>query len=116
MSKKETKKRAAPLSYRPPLELRAEFDARVKNSGLSINAFITKAIFDQQPGRAARRPPLEQQDLARLLAQAAKIRDELEEIRLAGGDNPNNTLLIERACDDLAELRTGLLQAMGRKP
>ncbi len=52
--------------------------------------------------------------LARLLAQAAKIRDELHEISLAGSDN--SALLIEAAFDELTEIRAALIKASGRKP
>ena len=115
MSKKTGKKREAPISYRPPAELREEFDLRVRKSGLSTSGYITRAVFSQDAPRQSRRPPIEQKMLAQMLAQAAAIRDQLHEISLTGADE-RQTLLIEMAVGDLAELRAALFIAMGRKP
>ena len=109
-------KKEPPISYRPPVALREEFYARVERSGLSTNAFITKAIFATTTPRQTRRPPIEKQILARLLAQAAGIRDQLNEIALTGDDDSRNTLIIAAAFDELTAIRAVLLQAMGRKP
>ena len=103
MSDPKHKKRAAPISYRPPAEWRDELYARQQASGLSMNAFITKALFGAPVSRAARRLPLASGDLARLLNQAARIHDKLED---AG---------IEAAIlDELSVIRSAILKAMGR--
>ena len=115
-NKKRPNKREAPISYRPPKNLRTEFDARVKKSGLCTSAFITKAIFDVVPSRQSRRPPVEQKLLAQILAQAANINDQLNEIALTGGDNSNNSLSLETTLDELTVIRAALLKAMGRNP
>ena len=114
MPDRTNRKREAPISYRPPKGLRQEFHARVEKSGLSTSAFITKAVFATDPPRQSRRPPMEAELLARLLAQAAKIRDELHQISLAGSDD--NAPVIEAAFDELTEIRAALLKASGRKP
>ncbi len=114
MPDRKNTKREAPISYRPPKGLREEFHARVEKSGLSTSAFITKAVFATDPPRQSRRPGVEAELLARLLAQAAKIRDELHEISLAGGDERG--AVIEAAFDELTEIRAALLKASGRKP
>ena len=106
---KTENKRAAPISYRPPAALRAAFHERVESSGLSANAFITKAVFE---GRL--RP--EQALLARLLAEAASIRDALHDIALTGADTPANALHLEMALRDLTEIRAALVKAYGRRP
>lgn len=115
MSKRTGKKREAPISYRPPAELRAEFAERVEKSGLSTSAFITQAVFSREPPRQSRRPPIEEKMLAQLLFRAAQIRDQLHEISATGPDE-NQTLLIEQAVGELAELRAAILKGMGRKP
>jgi hypothetical protein len=115
MSKRTGKKREAPISYRPPAELREEFAARVEKSGLSTSAFITQAVFSREPPRQSRRPPVEQKMLAQLLFRAAQIRDQLHEIATTDPDE-DQTMLMERAVDDLAELRAAILKGMGRKP
>ena len=109
MPDKKTKKRTAPISYRPPKELRQEFHARVESSGLSINAFLTEAVFGRNRHR-----PAELEKLAVILAKAAQISDQLHEISLAGSDD--NGPVIEAAFGELTEIRAALLKAMGRQP
>ncbi len=116
MTNGKNKKREAPISYRPPKSLRTEFDVRVKKSGLSVSAFITKTIFDHDPPRQSRRPAASQKLLAQILAQAAKINDQLHDIALTGGDTANNMLPLEAAMDELAVIRAALLKDMGRQP
>ncbi len=102
-------KREAPISWRPPAALRAEFHERVERSGLSANAYITKAVF----GAGS---PDEKALLAHLLGQAAEIRDALHDITLGGGDTPTNTLHIEAAFDELTAIRAALLELLRRWP
>ena len=116
MTDKTDKKRDAPVSYRPPAKLRAEFRRRVEASGLSANAYITKALFDLATPRRARRPPVEKQMLAQLLARSAAIRDALDgAARVAGDDRPAADAL-QTACDELTVIRAALLKMMERAP
>jgi len=114
MPDKKHNKREAPISYRPPKELREEFAARVEKSGLSTSAFITKAIFNAVPSRQSRRPALEQKLLAKLLNEAVKIHGDLQHIDGAYDDDA--AAQIETATDALIEIRAALLKAMGRNP
>lgn len=109
----EKKKRDAPISYRPPEALREEFRTRVEKSGLSANAFITQAIFESDAPRQARRAPIEQQQIARLLSETARLHDCLRELGHTDGTEP---ALLEEAVRDLHEIRAALLSALGRKP
>lgn len=110
----KTKKRAAPISYRPPQGLRGEFMERVEKSGLSTCGFITNSIFDTAPPRQSRRPPIEQKLLARLLNEAAKIHGDLQQI--PSSDDDDVRVQIEIATQELTVIRTALLKAMGRNP
>ena len=101
----ENSKRDAPISYRPPQGLRREFVRRVEASGLSVNAFLTRAVF------ANRRRPAERQALAQIMAEVAAIRDRLEAI--TGGDSADQHAA---ACDELAAIRAALLKMMERAP
>lgn len=116
MTDKTDKKRDSPVSYRPPAELRDEFRRRVEASGLSANAYITKALFDLATPRRARRPPVEKQMLAQLLARSATIRDALDNAtRVAGGERHAADAL-SVACDELTVIRAALLKMMERAP
>lgn len=107
------KKRAAPISYRPPAQLREEFHRRVRNSGLKANAFITRAVFAGEAPRARPQSPLDRASAARLLAQAATIADRLSALP----ESPAERDEALSACrDELRLIRTFLMQLAGREP
>ncbi len=116
MTDKTGKKRDAPVSYRPPAELRDEFRRRVEASGLPVNAYITKALFDLAIPRRGRRPPVEKQMLAQLLARSAAIRDALDQSARAAGGDSRAADALQAACDELAVIRAALLKMMERAP
>ena len=105
------KKREAPISYRPPSELREQFRARVADSGLSVNAFITAAWAGEDAPKPARRTSASRADVARLLAETALLNERLK--GLAGDADP---ALLEDAIRDLREIRAACLKALGRSP
>ena len=109
-------KRPAPISYRPPVILRDEFDLRVSKSGLSISAYITKCVFNQAAPRQSKRPAAEYKLLAKLLAEAARIHDDLQYIKQSQNINNEDQALFEDACKDLIEIRAAILKSMGRMP
>lgn len=105
------KKREAPISYRPPYELREQFPARVAESGLSVNAFITAAVFGEDSPKPARRASASRADVARLLAETALLNERLK--GLAGDVDP---ALLADAAQNLREIRAACLKALGRSP
>lgn len=116
MSDQKKTKRSAPISYRPPQDLRGELYARQLRSGLSMNAFISLSIFEKQMPRQCRRPPIEQGELARLLNHAAQIREQLDTIALDDDDEAASAAVLETVLEELIIIRAALLKAMGRQP
>ncbi len=117
MPEQDKEKREAPISYRPPKELRAEFDQRVRASGLSRCAFLNKCVFGRDPPRRSRRPSIEHAAVAQIIATMAQIRDELRALNThfeEGGDR--DALAVEKALDPLIEIRSLCFKALGRKP
>lgn len=113
MARKDRPKREAPISYRPPERLREEFYTRVLNSGLPVSAFITAAVFGKEAPRARRLPPLEQQMLTQVLSQSARIKDDL---RSVPPGSPAQTALLKECLGELTEIRTCLMNILGREP
>lgn len=112
MSKR--KKRTAPISYRPPTGLSAAFRERVDLSGLSTNAYITQAVFNQELPRSKRAASVDQKMVAMLLSQSAKINDRLEALNNL---NPtSHEYLLEECRAELVEIRTCLMLALGHSP
>mgnify|MGYP000877872500 FL=1 len=108
------KKRAAPFSYRPTVAERDAVIAAWKESGKSFSAFVTEAILRRPARRARRIPPLDQKLAALLLSQAARINDRLG---TPGEGSPLALTDALHACrDELSEIRTCLMQLMGREP
>jgi hypothetical protein len=116
MPEQDDCKREAPISYRPPKELRAEFDKRVLDSGLSTSAFITKSIFGREPPRRSRRPTIDHKAVAQILAALAPVRDELHAIAMHLVAHGADQTLIEEACRPLIEIRALCFRVLGRKP
>lgn len=107
-------RRKPPFSYRPPVAMREALLARAAASGLSLNAFITAALFGPDAPPARRRVPVAKQDIAVLLAQAARIRDLLGNVPTLPRDEQGEVI---KACRDaLVEIRTSLMQLLGRAP
>ena len=116
MTEKTDQKRDAPVSYRPPAKLRDELYRRIEASGLPVNAYITKALFDLPTPRGTRRPPVEKEMLALLLARSAAIRDALDSTARVAGDEANAADALKAACDELAVIRAALMTLMERAP
>ncbi len=82
-------------------------------SGLSVNAYITQSVFADDAPRQARRAPVEQQEIARLLAETARLHDRLAAV---GVDGTIDAALLAEAARDLRDIRAACLAALGRKP
>jgi hypothetical protein len=116
MPAEQSSKRKAPISYRPPEELRAEFERRVNASGLSTSAFITKAWSGDDPPRQSRRPTIDHQAVAKLLAALASVSDQLRAAASASGQGGPSGAAFEEAVRSLTEMRAACFKALGRKP
>lgn len=84
-------------------------------AGLSVSAVIRFALLDQAPLRASRTPPLDRELAARLLAALGPIACSIRQAADAGDlDHLSETVIAAQR--DLAELRTVVMSALGRKP
>lgn len=88
---------------------------RVTNSGQSINAFITEAVFGQAVPRSRPISSLDRKLAAMLLSQAARINDRLEQACGTSAEGSHD-LLLQECRDELAEIRSYLMLALGREP
>lgn len=116
MTEKTDKKRDAPISYRPPADLADEFRRRVETSGLPVNAYITRAIFNAAIPRGTRHTVAEKQMLAHLLGRSAAIRDALDNATRVTGDDPRVVEAAEAAYAELKIIAAALMKMMERTP
>ncbi|MCZ7641520.1 MAG: hypothetical protein M5U33_00565 [Pseudorhodoplanes sp.] len=114
MTEKKTDKRDSPISYRPPADLADEFRRRVEQSGLSVNAYINRAVFNAPIPRGARTPPAEKQILAQILAHSGAIRDALDEAVRIGGGDARTAEAAEAAVKELEIIAAGILKMLER--
>ena len=116
MPDRDDKKREAPISYRPPSELRGEFRARVERSGLTTNAFLNKAVFNLDPPRQSRKASAAQIAMTHALPPAAEIRRAIERIEELAGDNPEISEEATAIRAALTVIRSAVFKANGRQP
>ncbi|MCS0397883.1 hypothetical protein ND972_13865 [Vibrio diabolicus] len=115
MDTSKKKKRSPPYSYRPPVELREEFERRVEASGLSMSAYITRHCLGEVLPSQHRNPPEQKKDLARLLHEAAQIKESLDELKAGHPDPQVLEHTIEQAKSELVVIRSLIMQALRRK-
>ncbi|MEQ1908696.1 MAG: plasmid mobilization relaxosome protein MobC [Vicinamibacterales bacterium] len=88
-------------------------------AGVSIGALLRHAVFNTLPPPAARRPCINVQAVAQLLAQLGKIGSNINQLAKhanAGRSIDSMDNSIELALRDLSELRIACLQALGCEP
>ena len=108
METEDKPKRRSPISYRPPKDKWADLDARIAQSGLSANAYLTECIF----GRSRHRPA-EQKMLAQILLHCGFVADALRQVKQNEQLHP---LVLEELQTELVRIRSALFVLLGRKP
>lgn len=122
MSKKETKKPKGPISYKPPVGLRDEFEKRVKRSGLTTNAFLTKSWYEKPIPRQSKQIKLNEAQAGRTLGVMGKIKDELKAIRVKLSNHQESPVLqkiyavLKSIENILIDIRWAMFKLLGRKP
>ena len=110
MADNDLKKRRAPIPWRPPADRHDEFHAKVAESGLSTNAFITEAVFGRNRHR-----PAELKLLSGILSLGQCIIDALKALDPPAVRDAEIKALLEQIRLILIEIRSALLLLMGRK-
>ncbi len=110
-NRKRSCKRSAALSE----EEAATIDAMADRAGTSVSSLIRRAVLNYPLSRARRRPTINQELAARLLAELQHVADGYRQAADATEPGKYDALL-DAACRDLSEMRLALFQAMGREP
>ncbi len=105
-----------PITIRCTAEDHAVIDSKAAKSGLKIGPYLRSLALGSPGPRAARRPPVERTELARLLGHLGKIGSNINQ--LARGFNQTGVLPgfpeILAAQRDIRAMRDALIQALGR--
>ncbi len=93
------------------------------SSGLALGAYLRSCALGDAGPRAARKPPIQRRELARLLGQIGKLGGNVNQIARAlntliatdGDDDPYGlTDDIKAAAVEVAEMRAAVMKALGR--
>lgn len=84
-------------------------------AGVSVAALIRYALLDQTPLRASRKPPVDRELAARLIAALGPLACAMRQAAdAADPDHLSETVIAAQR--DLAELRAVIFEALGREP
>jgi hypothetical protein len=114
---KRPRVRTAHLTIRLSPDERAEIDVSAGLAELTPGSYARELILNAPPPRPVRRPPLERQELVRLLGELGRIGSNINQL----AKDKNSGLLIydgeiAAAVAVLLEMRVALLKALGRLP
>jgi hypothetical protein len=74
-------------------------------------------VFGRDTPRRSRRPSIEHQEVAQILAALAQVRDRLDAIAVQLGEGGElDPAMIEESVQPLTEIRSLCFKALGRKP
>ena len=112
----EKRKRPCLLSVRMTDAEFTEVNSKAEAVELTPASYARSMLLDMPAPRAVRRPAVERENVARVLAQLGKIGSNLNQIahHMNAGNNLANETLA-RALTDVSAMRDACLEAMGRK-
>lgn len=111
----ENRRRQKPLKARFTDEEAALIEEQAARAGISVAALIRFALLNEAPPRASRRPTIDHETAARLLAAIGPLKAALTQAASAPAGEPA-AREIEAACRDIADMRVALFEALGRQP
>jgi len=103
------------LTVRLSPEERATIDQAAERSGLTAGSYARQAVLGAPTPRQVRRPPVERQELARLLGEIGHVGGNLNQI--ARGVNCGNGIdafELRQTIAGLSVVRNAILTALGR--
>jgi hypothetical protein len=111
----EKRVRTRHLTIRLSPDERTEIDDDARRAGLTAGSHARNVLLDAPAPRQVRRPPIERQEVVRLIGQLGYIGNNLNQIARAlnSGDEADQQALIQ-ALTDLRSLRDAALTALGR--
>ncbi len=119
MAGTETRQRRHLLQIRLTAEEAARIADAADRAGLTSASFARERLLEGRLPRSVRQPPVDRTRLARLLALAGQIAEDLRALvrRLPEpGHTPIDAGAIEACLDTLRDLRDGVITALGREP
>lgn len=113
----EKRVRTKHLTIRLSPDERDEIDRTAQRAGLTSGSYARDVLLGAPTPRQVRRPPIERQELARLLGALGYIGNNINQIaRIMNTGEAADQPQLLAALAGLAEVREAILQALGRAP
>jgi hypothetical protein len=115
----EKRQRTASILVRLTAEERAAIEAAASRAGLTLASYARGQMLGGPQPRAARRPPVETRQLARILGELGKIGSNINQLARAGNIGLLNAAdrgELQAETQALRALRGYLMEALGRTP
>jgi hypothetical protein len=105
------------LTIRLSPDERDEINGDAQRAGLTAGSYARDVLLGAPAPRQVRRPPVERQEVVRMIGQLGYIGNNLNQIARAlnSGDEADQQTLIQ-ALGDLHLMRDAALRALGRSP
>jgi hypothetical protein len=95
----------------------AEICDKAERAGLRAGSYARDVLLGAPAPRQVRRPPIERQELSRLLGEIGKVGSNLNQLARDAntGNSPEGGAILS-VLASLVEVRTAILKALGRGP
>src|SRR5262245_40842341 len=112
----ETRQRSLVITARFTEQEAQTLRTMAARAGITVGALIRHAVLNIDPPRAARKPAIDIQIAARVLAQLGKIGSNINQLAHQANLGKFRSEEIDMAIRDLLELRIACLKALGQEP
>jgi hypothetical protein len=94
-----------------------QIEAAADRAGLTVGSYVRSRALSNPTTRAARRPPVQTQQLARLLGMLGAVSGAIQQIakQQNSGTAPTSTEL-HMAVKDVRDAAAAIIQALGKRP
>ncbi len=111
----ETRQRTSSVLIRFTPEEREEVEKAASQAGLTMSSYGRLQMLKEKPPRSVRRPPVEVEAIARLLAALGKIGSNLNQIARAINSGDQRRALIDDAIAEAEAFKDHLRRFLGRR-
>jgi len=113
----EKRQRSSVLHVRLTPAEHSHIVGHAERSGLTAASYARQVLLAAPPPRQVRRPPIERQELSRLLGEIGRVGSNLNQLaHAANAGVPSDRSALRRVLESLADVRVAILSALGRRP
>ncbi len=111
----ETRRRSSIIGFRATDAERAEIEAAAERAGLTVGSYVRATMLSAPQTRATRRPSIEREVLAQLLAQLGRIGGNIHQISKALNFRESVMADIPSVLAEVKAAGAAIMAALGRE-